>query len=89
MKKLSRIRKKNAKSDGKMEKAKNVDYSPSGNSQKVSDKGLFCLGDSVMLSKHIQIYNLFIQMQLSISLFRDKCHKHQMFCVGTSQKGRA
>ena len=43
-------KKKNAKSNGKMEKAKNVDYSPSGNSQKVSDKGLFCLGDSVMMS---------------------------------------
>ena len=42
-------KKKNAKSDGKMEKAKDVDYSSSGNSQKVSDKGLFCIGDSVML----------------------------------------
>lgn len=48
-------KKKNAKSDGKMEKAKNVDYSPSGNSQKVSDKGLFCLGDSVMLSAYTNI----------------------------------
>ena len=41
---------KNVKSDGKAEKAKDVDYSSSGNSQKVSDKGLFCIGDSVMLS---------------------------------------
>lgn len=48
-------KKKNAKSDGKMEKAKDVDYSSSGNSQKVSDKGLFCIGDSVMLSAYTNI----------------------------------
>lgn len=48
-------KKKNAKSDGKMEKAKDVDYSSSGNSQKVSDKRLFCIGDSVMLSAYTNI----------------------------------
>lgn len=48
-------KKKNAKSDGKTEKAKDVDYSSSGNSQKVSDKGLFCIGDSVMLSAYTNI----------------------------------
>lgn len=48
-------KKKNAKSDGKMEMAKDVDYSSSGNSQKVSDKGLFCIGDSVMLSAYTNI----------------------------------
>ena len=46
---------KNVKSDGKAEKAKDVDYSSSGNSQKVSDKGLFCIGDSVMLSAYTNI----------------------------------
>ena len=63
-------KKKNVKSDGKMEKAKNVDYSPSGNSQKVSDKKLFCLGDSVMLSAYTNIQAVYQDATIDAAVSR-------------------
>ena len=63
-------KKKNVKSDGKMEKAKNVDYSPSGNSQKVSNKKLFCLGDSVMLSAYTNIQEVYQDATIDAAVSR-------------------
>lgn len=67
-------KKKNAKSDGKMEKAKDVDYSSSGNSQKVSDKGLFCIGDSVMLSAYTNIQAVYPDSIVDAAVSRQIYH---------------
>ena len=67
-------KKKNAKSDGKMEKAKDVDYSSSGNSQKVSDKGLFCIGDSVMLSAYTNIQDIYPDATIDAAVSRQIYH---------------
>lgn len=62
--------KKTAKNTVKTEKAKNVDYTPSGNSQKVSDKGLVFLGDSVMLSAYTNIMALYPDANIDAAISR-------------------
>lgn len=66
--------KKNAKSDGSVEKGKVDDYASSGNSQKVSDKGLFCLGDSVMLSAYTNIQDIYPDATIDAAVSRQIYH---------------
>ncbi len=66
--------KRNAKSDGSVEKGKVDDYASSGNSQKVSDKGLFCLGDSVMLSAYTNIQDIYPDATIDAAVSRQIYH---------------
>ena len=66
--------KRNAKSDGSVEKGKVDDYASSGNSQKVSDKELFCLGDSVMLSAYTNIQDIYPDATIDAAVSRQIYH---------------
>lgn len=68
--KIAKSAKKTAKNTAETEKAKNVDYAPSGNSQKVSDKGLVFLGDSVMLSAYTNIMALYPDANIDAAVSR-------------------
>ncbi len=58
-KKISKTNKSNNSENVETEETKNIDYSSSGNSAKVSDQGMVFLGDSVMLAASDAILNLY------------------------------
>ena len=74
-KKLKKHNKQNT-TEIKTEEAKNVDYTPSGNSSKVSDQGLVMLGDSVLLSASEELLNIYpdaiIDAEVSRQIYQEQ-----------------
>lgn len=78
-KKISKTNQSNNSESVQTKEAKNIDYSSSGNSAKVSDQGMVFLGDSVMLAASDAILNLYPDASIDADVSRHVGEEQQPY----------
>lgn len=78
-KKIKKSNQSNNSENIETQEAKDVDYSSSGNSTKVSDQGMVFLGDSVMLAASDSILNLYPDASIDAEVSRHVGQEQQAY----------